>query len=68
MATVQQNDMQPQPTSAINFQVPDDLKLRIDLEVTTRRTTLREFCTTALTEYLEREEARRARKAGAKQV
>ncbi len=65
MATIQQTDTQAQTTSAINFQVPDDLKLRIDLEVTTRRTTLREFCTKAITEYLERE-VRRARKPGAK--
>jgi hypothetical protein len=61
MATIQQSDTQSQPTSAINFQVPDDLKLRIDLEVTTRRTTLREFCTTVITEYLDREEKRRKR-------
>jgi len=67
MATIQQNETQPQPTIGINFQVPESLKLRIDAEVARElRATLREFCITAIIEKLDREEARRAKKSGAK--
>jgi hypothetical protein len=57
MATVQQNeDEAPEKLSAINFKVTEEFKLKVDLEVTRQRTSLRDFCTRALENELKSSE------------
>ena len=50
MPTVKQDTKQAQQT--INFLVPADFKLEVDLAVTRARTSLRDFCTRAIAERL----------------
>ena len=54
MSTVQQtkDQMPPEKLSQVNFSVPDDFKLALDLAVKGERTTLREFCVRTLAEKL----------------